>query len=812
MFMRKFACISVFIFLSGILHAVAFQDNGSMIKGKVTDMNGQPVTGAGITIENTFLGVYSNADGIYNFSGLKDGNYTLIFSFLGYETQIREVKLKGMEILNVALMEKAFMAGEVLINATRAGEHSPLAYSTIDKISLKKENTGQDIPYLLSLTPSLVETSEAGNGIGYTSLRIRGTDGNRINVTIDGIPLNDPESQQVFWVDLPDIASSVENIQVQRGAGTSANGAGAFGATISLQTTNPENTPYAEINSTIGSFNTFKNMVAAGTGLLAGKFAVQMRFSDLKSDGYIDRTASNHRSAYISGLFRTERSSLKANLILGEEHTGIGWWGVPKEMLDINRRYNPAGEYTDEEGVIHYYDNESDNYKQNHIQLVYSLKINNFLSLHTALHYTKGKGYYEEYREDQFLSDYGLPPVNIGDTIISVTDLIRRKWMSNDFYGLVYSLKYQKERFEAIAGGGINLYLGDHYGNIIWMREAGSTEKDYRWYFNNSRKGEISLYGKVNYSLSEKISFFGDLQFRHVVYSMSGIDDDLKNIGQEHKFSFFNPKAGVFYSINPNQDAYVSFSVANREPTRTDFKEASGDPNATPKAETLYDTELGYKIRAGKGSLAVNLYGMIYKDQLVPTGELSDVGYSIMTNVGKSYRSGMEITAGIRPADFLNWNMNITLSRNRIKDFTEHYINYNTSDWSSENQSKNLGDVDIAYSPSITGTSDLAFKVLPDLDLHLISKYVGKQYIDNTMNAERTVDPYFIHNLRIDFEPELKSMKAVELQLLIINIFNLMYESNGYGGNWYEDGIEKSWSYYFPQAGTSFMLKMGLRF
>jgi iron complex outermembrane receptor protein len=812
MFMRKFACISVFIFLSGILHAVAFQDNGSMIKGKVTDMNGQPVTGAGITIENTFLGVYSNADGIYNFSGLKDGNYTLIFSFLGYETQIREVKLKGMEILNVALPEKAFMAGEVLINATRAGEHSPLAYSTIDKISLKKENTGQDIPYLLSLTPSLVETSEAGNGIGYTSLRIRGTDGNRINVTIDGIPLNDPESQQVFWVDLPDIASSVENIQVQRGAGTSANGAGAFGATISLQTTNPENTPYAEINSTIGSFNTFKNMVAAGTGLLAGKFAVQMRFSDLKSDGYIDRTASNHRSAYISGLFRTERSSLKANLILGEEHTGIGWWGVPKEMLDINRRYNPAGEYTDEEGVIHYYDNESDNYKQNHIQLVYSLKINNFLSLHTALHYTKGKGYYEEYREDQFLSDYGLPPVNIGDTIISVTDLIRRKWMSNDFYGLVYSLKYHKERFEAIAGGGINLYLGDHYGNIIWMREAGSTEKDYRWYFNNSRKGEISLYGKVNYSLSEKISFFGDLQFRHVVYSMSGIDDDLKNIGQEHKFSFFNPKAGVFYSINPNQDAYVSFSVANREPTRTDFKEASGDPNATPKAETLYDTELGYKIRAGKGSLAVNLYGMIYKDQLVPTGELSDVGYSIMTNVGKSYRAGMEITAGIRPADFLNWNMNITLSRNRIKDFTEHYINYNTSDWSSENQSKNLGDVDIAYSPSITGTSDLAFKVLPDLDLHLISKYVGKQYIDNTMNAERTVDPYFIHNLRIDFEPELKSMKAVELQLLIINIFNLMYESNGYGGNWYEDGIEKSWSYYFPQAGTSFMLKMGLRF
>ena len=810
--MRRLVCITVFIFLHGILHATAFQDKGSIIKGKVTDLNGNPLPGTGITIEKTYLGIHSDSDGNYSFSGLKDGFYTLSYSFLGYETQIREVKLKVEEIINITLSERPFMMEEILINATRAGEYSPLAYSTVDNISLKKQNSGQDMPYLLSLTPSLVETSEAGNGVGYTSLRIRGTDGNRINVTIDGIPLNDPESQQVFWVDLPDIASSVDNIQVQRGAGTSANGAGAFGATVSLQTTNPEISPFAEINSAAGSFNTIKNMVAAGTGLLAGKFAFQMRLSDLKSDGYIDRTASDHRSAYISGLFRTERSSLKANLILGEEHTGIGWWGVPKEMLAINRRYNPAGEYTDTEGVTRYYDNESDNYKQNHLQLIYSLKISNFLSLHTALHYTKGKGYYEEYREDQSLTDYGLSPINIGDTIISATDLIRRKWMSNDFYGLVYSLKYRNERFEAIAGGGMNLYLGDHYGNIVWMQYAGNTVKDYRWYFNDSRKGEISLYGKINYSLSDKASFFGDLQYRQVLYSMSGIDDDLKNIGQEHKFGFINPKAGVFYSITPDQDAYFSFSVANREPTRTDFKEASGDPNATPAAETLYDTEMGYKLRTGKSSLAINLYGMIYRDQLVPTGELSDVGYSIMTNVGKSYRAGLEMSAGIRPADLVNWNLNLTLSRNMIKDFTEHYVDYNTSDWSSENLSKSLGEVVIAYSPSVTGSSDLAFKVLSLVDLHLISKYVGKQYIDNTMNTERTIDPYFVNNLRIDFEPQVRSMKAVDLQLLVINIFNVMYESNGYGGNWYEDGIEKSWSYYFPQSGTSFMLRMGVKF
>lgn len=812
MIMRRLFFFIVFIGLQGISQAIVFQVNGSVIKGKVTDLSGNTLTGAGITIENTFLGVHTDAEGTYSFSGLKDGIYTLRFSFIGYETQVKEVKLKGEAVLNISLSAKPFMTEEVFVNATRAGEHAPLAYSTVNSELLKKQNTGHDLPYLLSLTPSLVETSEAGNGVGYTSLRIRGTDGSRINVTIDGIPLNDPESQQVFWVDLPDLASSVENIQVQRGAGTSSNGAGAFGATISIQTTNPENEPFAEVNSSMGSFNTIKNMVAAGTGLLAGKFALQMRYSDLKSDGFIERTGSDHRSAYISGIFRTDRSRLKANIILGEEHTGIGWWGVPKDMLTVNRRYNPAGEYTDESGIKRYYDNESDNYFQNHFQLIYSLKLNNYLSLHTALHYTKGKGYYEEYRKDQPLTYYGISSVNIGDTIISETDMIRRKWMSNDFYGLVYSLKYQNERIEATAGGGMNLYIGDHFGRIIWMRNSGNTEKDYRWYLNSSKKGEISLYGKVNYSLSDKTTIFGDLQYRHILYNMTGIDDDLKDIGQEHRFGFFNPKAGVFFSITPNQDAYFSFSVANREPTRTDFKEASGDLNATPKPETLYDSEMGYKLRTGKSSLAINLYGMIYKDQLVPTGELSDVGYSIMTNVEKSYRLGLEMTAGFKPSKFIDWNLNLTISRNKITDFTEHYVDYNTSDWSSEYLSKNLGEVDIAYSPSIIGTSDLTFKILHGVALHMISKYVGKQYFDNTMNPERMIDPYFVNNIRLDYEPRIRNIKGVELQFLINNIFNEIYESNAYGGNWYEDGAEKSWSYYFPQAGINYMLKIGVKF
>ena len=514
----------------------------------------------------------------------------------------------------------------------------------------------------------------------------------------------------------------------------------------------------------------------------------------------------------MSALYRTRKSLLKANLILGKEHTGIGWWGVPKEMLAVNRRYNPAGEYTDDNGTTRYYNNESDNYSQSHLQLIYSLKLPEGFSFHSALHYTKGEGYYEEYKEDQYFTDYGLPPVTINDTTIFQTDLIRRKWMSNDFYGLIYSLNYRNEKLDATIGGGMNLYSGDHFGRIIWMQYPGTTEKDYQWYLNNGEKKEASFYGKINSSVTSRISVFGDLQYRYIAYDIIGYDDDLKDIGQVHTFNFFNPKAGLFFTISPLQDAYLSFSVANREPTRTDFKEASGDENAMPRPERLFDTEIGYKLRYLKGSFSLNLYGMIYKDQLVPTGELSNVGYSIMTNVENSYRAGAEIVAGFIPSDFLNWDFSLTLSQNKIIDFVEHYTDYNTSDWTSEYKSRELGKVDIAYSPSVTASSDLALKLIPSLKIHLISKYVGKQYFDNTMNSERMLDPYLVNNVLVDFEPKTKHLRGAEIQLLINNIFNTEYESNAYGGNWFEDGIEKSWSYYFPQAGINFMLKLGLKF
>jgi iron complex outermembrane receptor protein len=600
----------------------------------------------------------------------------------------------------------------------------------------------------------------------------------------------------------------VDNIQVQRGVGTSSNGAGAFGASVNIQTETPEKTPFAEISSTAGSFNTFKNLVKAGTGLLADRFSLQIRYSDLRSDGYIERTGTTLRSAYVSGIYRTSRSFLKTSIILGEEHTGISWSGVPADSLSVNRRYNPAGEYEDENGNKKYYENESDNYKQNHYQLLYSFNLSRDITFNTALHYTFGKGYYEEYREAQLFSEYGLPSVMIGATEIDTTDLIRRKWMSNDFYGLVYSLNFRKNKIEAVVGGGMNIYKGNHFGRIIWMRNAGNTEKDYQWYLNKAVKREFSIYAKVNYKFSDMIAVFGDLQYRHIYYDMSGPDDDLRDISQTHTFNFINPKAGIFCSISSNQDAYFSFAVANREPTRSDFKEASGDKSATPRRETLFDAETGYNLRTNIASLGINIYSMFYNDQLVPTGELSNVGYPIMTNVKRSYRAGIELSAKLKPAERIDCNLNIALNRSKIRGFIEYYVDYNTSGY----KSKYLGTVDIAYSPSIVGSGDLSYAFSGNLKIHLISKYVGKQYFDNTMSRNRMIKPYFVNNLRLEFNPGIRKIKNTEIQLLINNLFNAQYESNAYGWYWHEGETEKTQAYFFPQAGINFLLRIGITF
>ena len=797
-----------------VLYAYSINAVGQALSvtGRVTDENGAPLPGAGVTVVNTFLGTYSDNEGRFLLRLPSGGKYSLKFSFTGYETEIREADIRKDFVLDVKMKPSIIFTDEVVVTATRAGYRTPVTYTTVTGTELNRQNTGQEMPFVLSLTPSLVETSEAGNGVGYTGFRIRGTEASRINVTLDGIPLNDAESQQVFWVDLPDIASSAGNIQVQRGAGTSSNGAGAFGASVNILTKSHSLGPFAEAAFSAGSFNTFRETIMAGTGLLGNGFSFQMRYSDVKSDGYIRRTGSDNRSAFLSGSWRNNRSTLRANIILGQEHTGIGWWGVPAEMLDSDRRYNPAGEYTDNEGKVQYYDNETDNYTQNHYQLLFSTNLSSSLNLNAAFHYTAGKGYYEEFREDQKYSKYGLPSVRRDTSFITATDIIRRKWMDNGFYGVVYSLNYTKPGIKATLGGGLNSYDGDHFGKIIWMQYAGTVPKDYRWYFNNGTKDEINIYGKVNFSITDGLSGFGDLQYRYINYVMKGIDDDLKDLTQRHSFSFFNPKAGLFWSLAGNQDAYLSFSVANREPTRSDFKEAAGDENATPRPETLYDVEGGYEIRKTLFKAGINLYGMFYRDQLIPTGELSNVGYPIMTNVKNSYRAGIEFSSALRPAKWINMDLNLTLSRNKIKDFRLYYVDYNTTDWSEEYKSIELGNVDIAYSPSVISSGDITLIPIKKVEIHLTGKYVGRQYFDNTMSRERLIDPYFVQNLRLDYSPSLKGMKNTTFQFLINNLFNHKYESNAYGGLWYENGIEKTWAYYFPQAGINFLVSARFEF
>jgi len=813
--MRKTLLLLIALFLSTALFSYT-EDTKYKVSGKVLDQVGKVLSGATVLIQGTYLGAYTDIDGSFSFPSVVEGTYTLRVSYMGYESYEETIKVDSDLELEVSLNISTIVSDEILVRGIKASETTPVAFSELDREYIKKINTGQDLPYLLSLVPSLVETSESGSGIGYTGLRIRGTDASRINVTLDGIPLNDPESQQVFWVNTPDLVGSVSEIQVQRGVGTSTNGAGAFGGSINLTTENPSDDPYAMISTTIGSYNTYKASAKLGTGYLRDRLKLDMRFSGIRSDGYVDRASSDHRSFAVSGLYRLESSMIKANFIHGEEITGISWWGLPADSLETNRTYNPAGEYTDLYGYLRYYDGQKDNYSQTHVHLIYNWQINNKLFLKTAGHFTRGAGYYEQYREDEILADYALPNWIIHglfeDVILDSSDLIRRKWMYNHYYGGVFNLNYKNSRLELSLGGALNRYIGDHFGRIIWMRFAGTTELNHQWYINGGQKDEFNLYSKLNYRLDDRLSLFADMQYRNIGYDMSGNDDDLRDLYLSETFNFFNPKAGMFFSLNSNNEFYASMAVANREPTRANYKDAAGDDAAKPVAETLYDFEGGYRLSLSRLSAGLNIYYMLYRDQLVPTGKLSNVGYPIMTNVEASYRTGVELSLGFRPAKILEWAGSITLSQNRIRDFVEYSTNYNTAGGFSEEIVIEHGDVDIAYSPSLVGSGILSFHPIENFDISLISKYVGKQYFDNTMSDNRSLDPYFVNKLRLDYTIDIENLSIVGLQLLINNIFNTQYESNAYGGNWYEDMQEYTWAYYFPQAGTNYLLRLTLDF
>lgn len=804
------------IFLFSLILASSFValSQKTDLRGKVTDQQGEVLTGANVIVNNTKLGVITNGDGVFTLALDAQESYEISISYMGYESYVMEVAPPFKDRYDVVLEISSFIADDVVVMATRAGNKTPMAYENMEKQEIVARDMGQDMAYLLSLTPSLVQSSESGTGIGYTNFRIRGSDPSRINITVDGIPLNDAESQQVFWVNMPSFASSLSSIQVQRGVGTSTNGAAAFGATVNMQTESPSREAYAEISSTFGSYNTWINTVKAGTGLIKDRLSFDFRYSNLKSDGYVDYASSDNQSLQFAGNYFTKKGRIKANVILGEQHTGISWWGVDELTLDTNRTYNPAGQYISPSGENLYYDNQTDNYWQNHYHLVYSTNLSGQLLLNAAVFYVDGRGYYEQFKQDQAVADYYLPDIIVENDTITHTDLVRQKWLDNDFYGGVFSLIYSRDQLKLTGGGGLNRYVGDHFGRIIWMRYAGETEKEHEWYTNNAEKWDANLYLKSNYQLSHGLNLFADVQYRYVNYLMAGIDDDgyMRELDQEHNYNFFNPKLGAQLEINSSQYAYASFSIGNREPTRQNFKDATGDPDATPSAERLRDLELGYSYSSHRLAAAVNLYYMDYKNQLVPTGELSTDGYPIMTNVDRSYRAGVELSLGIQPFSFLEWNANLTLSRNRIRDFVESYIDYDSDTWEGTPSSRELGDVDIAYSPSVISSSDLAFHLAKSMELHLISQYVSEQYFVNSMNEDMKLDAWFVNSLRFDYSVRVERLGEISLQLQVNNLFNTLYENNAYGGTWWQDGQEYYWSSYFPQATINYLARVSLRF
>ena len=811
----------VFLFASIIFLGLIVQ--AQTLEGYITDTKGNAIPGVNIVVQGTNDGAVSNSDGFYTIK-LDLKTYILKISMIAYKTVQSTVSIKkGENKLNFTLEQELYFSEEVIVSATRAGDKTPTAYTNISKDELNKRNSGQDIPFMLELTPSAVATSEAGTGIGYTNFRIRGSDPTRINVTINGIPINDAESHSVFWVNLPDFTSSVQSVQIQRGVGTSTNGAAAFGATMNFQTIGSSKKPYAQIQTTVGSFNTFKENVSIGTGIMDNGLSFDIRLSKLNSDGYIDYSGSNHHSMYISGAWRDENNLIRANIIYGNERTGISWWGTPKDSLETNRTFNPAGEYLDANGNRQYYKGQIDNYQQTHYQLIYSRKLGNYMHFNTALHYTKGGGYYEQYKDVDYentfgwgditemsLAYYNLPNIVLSDDTITHSDLIRRKMMENDFFGGTMSLKYKKGRLNTSIGGGWNRYLGDHFGQLIWMRNAAISEVNHEYYRNTGDKIDMNVFLKVNYTIATNLYAYGDLQYRYIDYKIAGLDDDRlpngnqKVLDQNHTFNFFNPKAGLLYQITNSANTYFSVAVGNREPTRANFADATGDANNIPKSEQLIDYELGYQYSSNKFSAMINMYFMNYKNQLVPTGEKNSVGYDIMTNVAESYRTGIELSAGVQAFDCLYFNANLSLSQNKIMNFNEWATHY-AEDWSSDYIATNLGTTDIAYSPSIVSSAVLRWNTFKGFNISWIAKYVGKQYFDNTMSQQRMLDPYFANNIQLDYNIPVKKLEKIALRFNIQNVFNVKYSSNAYGGAWYEQGVEKTWSYYYPQAGRYFM-------
>ncbi len=796
------------------------------VKGKITTTeNNERLVGANIWLEGTNKVTVSDIDGHFNLSKVRKGQYRLSVSFVGYQLFQKQITVDGDLELNIAMRRQNILTDEVIVNATRVTDKQPITFTNVKKEEIAKQNLGQDIPYLLNFTPSVVSTSDAGTGIGYTGIRIRGSDATRINVTINGIPYNDAESQGTFWVDLPDFASSVDNIQIQRGVGTSTNGSGAFGATINVQTTTFNEKAYGSVDNSFGSFNTRKHTIMAGSGLIDGKFTFDARLSKIASDGYIDRATADLQSYFLSGGYYGKSTLLKVNVFSGKEITYQSWYGTPESRITGDREEMLA--HAGRNGLsesqtanllnagrtynFYEYENEVDDFKQDHFQVILAQDISENITFNTALYYTKGLGFFEQFREDDDFEDYGLQNVEVGGTTIESTDLIRRRWLDNDLYGLTYSFDYSpSKRIGIILGGGYSNYTNNHFGEVIWAQFASNGNLRDRYYDNDSEKNDFNTFLKVQHQITDRLNIFGDLQFRRVSYKTAGIDNDLRTLDVNESFNFFNPKLGATYKINQTLDAYASYSIGNREPVRNDFIDAP--QNQIPEHETLRNVEAGIRKSGKKYSYQINYYLMDYKNQLVLTGELNDVGSNVRTNADKSYRTGVELIGGFKPNEKWELMGNLTFSRNKIRVFNEVIYDYGVAFDEFNVVTNNFEDVDISFSPNVIGGASLSYNPLQSLSITLLSKYVGKQFLDNTGNEARRIDDYLVNDLRLTYQLRPKFFKSVTFTLLVNNILDVEYESNGYTFGYMGGGQNIRENFYYPQAGTNFLAGLSIKF
>jgi iron complex outermembrane receptor protein len=762
----------------------------------VKNQNGEFLSDATVVIQGTYWLNTTDVRGECKFAKLPGGNYLLKVSHLGYKDFTEEVNLKDNQHIDVVMNEVSFITEEVVIKGVRAENDQPATFTVLQKDNLDKRNFGQDVPYLLSMEPSVVTTSDAGMGIGYTAMRIRGLDDKKINVSINGIPYNDAESHGVYWVDVPDMASSIKSIQIQRGLGKSGTGPGSFGASINIETNQIPLKPYAITDNSFGSYNTMKNTIQAGTGLINGHWFAEGRFSRIGSDGYIDRASSKLRSYFAQAGYYNDKSILRIIAFGGFEETYQAWYGIDSASINsLGRTYNWAGYYY-KNGQDNFYNKEVDHYTQNHFQLNYTHMFRKNVSFNTVINYTHGAGYYQEYYSQASFSNYLLPDIIQGTDTTKTSDLVGRKWLDNNLIAGNTFVSWNSNALTLTYGVGFSDYFkAKHFGEIIWSDIPNSEVNGNKFYSNQGDKADISTYAKMNYKFAGKGNLYLDVNYRFINYKASGVDRESGNeiqLDLNKTYNFINPIIGVSYSLPSIGLAYVTAGASNREPRRSDFINNYNLQDEL-KPETMYNTEIGLRNSLPNTFYELNFYYMLYRNELIKTGQLDNVGSPVLKNAGKSRRYGIELNAGSNLTSYLMLRGNLTLSQNKT-DFKD-YINNN---WTFHN------NVDISFSPRIIGAAEIIIKPTKFLEMALTNKYVGKQYLDNTQDKRRMLNAYNINNFRVNIKTGFNALKRMELKLLVNNIFNVKYNANGY---MYGDT-----PYYYPQALRNFLAGISLEF